>query len=74
MGPRGNPLVRSAAYSLLAALLCLSGCASHPKGRTVVFWQFSPLTAIQPVLDKFHREHPDITVNVDLNLGLTLTF
>lgn len=66
MGPRGHSLVGFTAWALLAAgLLALSGCAPHPKGRTVVFWQFSPLTAIQPVLDRFHHEHPEITVQVE---------
>src|ERR1041385_8447507 len=67
MGPRGDSLVRFAALALALAMgiLSLSGCAPRAKGRTVVFWQFSPLTAIQPVLDRFHREHPDITVQVE---------
>ncbi len=52
---------------LAAALaLALAGCGRRAFGkRTVVFWQFSPLTAIQPVLDRFQREHPDIQVQVE---------
>ena len=61
MGSRGNPLLGVA----LAALLGFAGCAPRSSNRTVVFWQFSPLTAIQPVLDRFHREHPDIDVKVE---------
>jgi len=50
----------------LAAALPLAGCGHRASAkRTVVFWQFSPLTAIQPVLDRFHREHPDIEVQVE---------
>ena len=63
MGSRGNPVLAVAA---LALALALAGCAGRsPEKRTVVFWQFSPLTAIQPVLDRFHREHPDVIVQVE---------
>ena len=63
MGSRGNPVVGAVVFALA---LALAGCAGRaPTHRTVVFWQFSPLTAIQPVLDRFHREHPDIDVRVE---------
>jgi multiple sugar transport system substrate-binding protein len=63
MGSRGNPVLGAAA---LVLALALAGCAGRAPGkRTVVFWQFSPLTAIQPVLDRFHREHPEIEVQVE---------
>jgi multiple sugar transport system substrate-binding protein len=63
MGSRGNPVVGAVA---LALALALAGCAGRaPQKRTIVFWQFSPLTAIQPVLDRFHHEHPDIEVQVE---------
>ena len=63
MGSRGNPVLRALA---LALALALAGCAGRaPTHRTVVFWQFSPLTAIQPVLDRFHREHPSVEVRVE---------
>jgi len=61
MGSRGNPLLGVA----LAAVLGFAGCAPRSSHRTVVFWQFSPLTAIQPVLDRFRSEHPDIDVKVE---------
>jgi multiple sugar transport system substrate-binding protein len=61
MGSRGNPLLGI----VLAAALGFAGCAPRSSHRTVVFWQFSPLTAIQPVLDRFHRERPDIEVKVE---------
>ena len=63
MGSRGNPVVGAVVFALA---LALAGCAGRaPTHRTVVFWQFSPLTAIQPVLDRFHREHPDVLVRVE---------
>jgi multiple sugar transport system substrate-binding protein len=51
---------------LASAALFLPGCASKkPAGRTVVFWQFSPLADIQPILAKFESENPGITVRVE---------
>jgi multiple sugar transport system substrate-binding protein len=42
------------------------GCAKKDSGkRTVVFWQFSPLAAIQPIIDKFEAENPDVDVQVE---------
>ena len=65
MGSRGNPVL-GVATILIAAALAFAGCGGREGGkRTVVFWQFSPLTAIQPVLDKFHKEHPEIQVKVE---------
>jgi len=62
MGSRGHSVVTLA----VAAALALGGCGQGGTGkRAVVFWQFSPLTAIQPILDRFHREHPDIEVQVE---------
>ena len=69
MGSRGNPVVgraRRGTAVALALVLALAGCGRQaPATRTVVFWQFSPLTAIQPVLDRFQHEHPDIAVQVE---------
>src|SRR5205814_681193 len=65
---RGNPVVATSLrwLALIALAAILAGCGGREGGkRTVVFWQFSPLTAIQPVLDKFHHEHPDIQVKVE---------
>jgi multiple sugar transport system substrate-binding protein len=63
MGSGGHSKVARIA---LVAILALSGCGREASSRhTVVFWQFSPLAAIQPVLDRFHREHPGITVQVE---------
>ena len=57
-------LLAGAAISLFA--LALPGCAPRaPAGRTVVFWQFSPLADIKPILAKFESEHPGVTVQVE---------
>jgi len=55
------------ALLLAAALaLCGAGCGRRASAkRAVVFWQFSPLPAIQSVLDRFRHEHPDIEVQVE---------
>jgi len=79
MGSRGHSVVGRAVAGALAGALALAllavvvgaaisfaSCGHRaPAKRTVVFWQFSPLTAIQPVLDRFRREHPDIEVQVE---------
>lgn len=52
---------------LIAAILLLPcGCTKKDSGRrTVVFWQFSPLSAIEPVLARFEAENPDLDVQVE---------
>jgi multiple sugar transport system substrate-binding protein len=59
---------RGAAAVLAATALILFGigCAKKDSGkRTVVFWQFSPLPAIQPIVDRFEAENPDLDVQVE---------
>jgi multiple sugar transport system substrate-binding protein len=71
MGAQSHPgIARGVAALLLAgtAILALgaAGCAKPGSGRkTIVFWQFSPLSAIQPVLDRFELENPDLAVKVE---------
>jgi multiple sugar transport system substrate-binding protein len=49
-----------------AALLVLAGCGKKPsQTRTVVFWQFSPLPAISPILARFESENPGVKVQVE---------
>lgn len=57
---------RAAAAALLAGLLmaALGGCGKREQ-KAVVFWQFSPLEAIQPVLDRFAAENPGVRVQVE---------
>lgn len=65
MGTRGHSVVATAAL-LVAAVLGVAGCGkSASEKRTIVFWQFSPISAIQPVLDRFHAEHPNIEIKVE---------
>ena len=50
----------------LAALFFAGGCAKREGAtREIVFWQFSPLEAIQPVLTRFEQEHPGLKVRVE---------
>lgn len=52
--------------ALVMALLALAGCGKKPSAtRTVVFWQFSPLPAIQPIVARFEAENPGVTVQVE---------
>lgn len=55
-----------AAVVFTLILLLGAGCGRRGSGKTpLVFWQFSPLATIQPVLDKFRAENPGIDVQVE---------
>jgi multiple sugar transport system substrate-binding protein len=54
----------------LAVALTLAGCGGDkkPSPRTrqvVVFWQFFPAEQINPVLDEFRRQNPDVDVQME---------
>jgi multiple sugar transport system substrate-binding protein len=72
MGSRGHSVVMRRAERLawaalaLAAILPLVGCGKRPSAKqTIVFWQFSPLSAMQPVIDRFEKDFPDLDVQVE---------
>jgi multiple sugar transport system substrate-binding protein len=73
MGAESDRRIASRAGRLGLALLVLvvalgagAGCGRHGSGKTpLVFWQFSPLATIQPVLDKFRAENPGIDLQVE---------
>ena len=62
-GWRGNPVRRVVALAVVA-LLISSGCAKS-SNNVIVFWQFSPIAAIQPVLERFESQHPGVKVQVE---------
>jgi len=63
---RRGPGPAVAAALLLALVLAAGGCGKGESGRrTVVFWQFSPLAAIEPILARFEVENPDLDVQVE---------
>jgi multiple sugar transport system substrate-binding protein len=45
------------------ALGVLLGCA--PAKHEIVFWQFWPMEVVNPLLEKFEREHPDTEVRME---------
>jgi multiple sugar transport system substrate-binding protein len=52
--------------SVLGAAGCGSGGSAGQAGRTVVvFWQFFPSEQVQPVLDEFMKQNPDIEVRME---------
>lgn len=53
-----------AAASAALALLALD-CAPAKKAEPVVFWQFWPAEVVQPLLARFERENPGITVRME---------
>ena len=63
---RSSPRVLALlAAGALVVAFAFSGCAKKPAGNVIVFWQFSPLPAIQPVLDRFEAENPGVDVQVE---------
>jgi multiple sugar transport system substrate-binding protein len=62
-------LPRPPAPSRLGALgfaACAAlACACAPRSREVVFWEFFPVSVMQPILDKFERENPAIRVKME---------
>lgn len=53
------------AFAAFAAI-ALAGCGERGTAKhAVVFWQFSPREAIQPVVDRFMAENPDIEVRLE---------
>ena len=54
-----------AAVALLFGIALGSGCAKSSSKNVIVFWQFSPLAAIQPVLDRYEAAHPGVHVRVE---------
>lgn len=64
-GWEGNAVRRAALLAVAFISFALaSGCAKSPK-NVLVFWQFSPITAIQPVLERFEAQHPGVKVQVE---------
>ena len=50
----------------VAALAAFEGCARQgSSSKTIVFWQFSPIAAIRPVLDRYEAAHPGIKVEAE---------
>ncbi len=50
------------AFSLAAALTL--SCAGARRSE-VIFWQFWPSSVIQPILDRYEREHPGVKVRME---------
>lgn len=52
--------------ALLLIVACGAGCGKAGSVKaTVVFWQFSPLATIQPILDRYRAENPGVDVQVE---------
>ena len=55
-----------AVAALAGAAILAAGCGKRGSAeQTVVFWQFSPLETVQPIVDKFHAENPDVVVRLE---------
>ncbi|HYJ32121.1 MAG TPA: extracellular solute-binding protein [Candidatus Binatia bacterium] len=52
--------------ALTLVVACGAGCGKPGSGKqTVVFWQFSPLATIQPILDRYRAENPGVDLQVE---------
>jgi multiple sugar transport system substrate-binding protein len=53
--------------AVLAVAASIAGCGGKPaQGKNVViFWQFFPAEQINPVLDEFRKQNPDVTVQME---------
>jgi multiple sugar transport system substrate-binding protein len=56
-------LPRAWALAGLAAVALALACA--PARQEVVFWQFWPAEVVQPLLDRFEKEHPRLHVRME---------
>jgi multiple sugar transport system substrate-binding protein len=69
LGLRTRTRLALVAIVLAAAALAVLGGAGCGKGgsgkTTVVFWQFSPLATIQPILDRYRAENPGVDLQVE---------
>ena len=64
-GLRGHRVRRAVVLSVAFISFALaSGCAKS-SNNVIVFWQFSPIAAIQPVLERFESQHPGVKVQVE---------
>jgi multiple sugar transport system substrate-binding protein len=48
-----------------ALVLSLLSCSSGSSKKVVVFWQFWPADVVEPLIEKFEAEHPDIDVQME---------
>ncbi len=60
-------LVLGLGWTLLLGLGpgCGGGNKASGDKRVVVFWQFFPNEQVQPILDEFHKQNPDIEVQME---------
>jgi len=66
MGARGHSVVARIACSLILAATMAAGCGTGSSAkRTIVFWQFSPIETIRPIVEKFQAENPGLSVRVE---------
>jgi multiple sugar transport system substrate-binding protein len=66
MGAKGHSRIAVVLVAAALVLAAVGGCGrgAAPK-NTIVFWQFSPLDAIDPVLARFRAENPGVDVQVE---------
>jgi len=51
--------------AMLATALALFGCGKSAPKNEIVFWQFWPADVVQPILERYEKEHPDVHVRME---------
>jgi multiple sugar transport system substrate-binding protein len=52
--------------AMFVTAVLLTRCSGGSGGKTaLVFWQFWPVEVIQPLVDQFQQQNPDVTVRVE---------
>lgn len=58
-------LARAAAVLVVAALGLAPACAPGQAPEAIVFWQFWPAETMNPIIEAFEKEHPDLDVQME---------
>ena len=56
---------RFGGLAVVALLLATLACARKAGEEEIVFWQFWPADVVQPILDRFEKQHPGIKVRME---------
>ena len=50
---------------MLGLPLLIGSCAPAHPAQEIVLWQFWPTDVVRPILDRYEKEHPGVTVRLE---------